>query len=114
MSRHPTLPEIGRIVEVIRGRDKGLYAVVIGYEGDRFVYIADGDKRKVDRPKKKNALHVKRTGEIAQEIADTLAQGGKVTNARLRYVIRQYQNQLMQRTQQPDEAAEGGMEHGEG
>jgi large subunit ribosomal protein L14e len=114
MSRHPTVPEIGRIVEVIRGRDKGLYAVVIGHEGDRFVYIADGDKRKVDRPKKKNALHVKRTGEIAQEIVEALAKDGKVTNARLRYVIRQYQQQLQQRTQTPDEDAEGGMEHGQG
>lgn len=114
MARHPTLPEIGRIVEVIRGRDKGLYAVVVGHESDRFVYIADGDKRKADRPKKKNAMHVKRTSEIAQEIADMVAQGGKVTNAKLRYAIRQYQQQLLQRTQTPDEELEGGMDHGQG
>jgi ribosomal protein L14E/L6E/L27E len=114
MSRRPTLPEIGRIVEIIRGRDRGLFAVVIRHEGDRFVYVADGDKRKADAPKKKNALHVKNTGVIAQEIVEALAREGKVTNARLRHVLRQYQNQLQQRTQTPDERAEGGMENGEG
>ena len=84
------LPEIGRIVKVVRGRDRGIYAVVLGHEGDRFIWIADGDERRAEKPKKKNMLHVQNTAHVAEEIVEAVRAEGKITNARLRHVLRQF------------------------
>ena len=53
-----SMPQLGQIVKVLRGKDAGQYAVVIGIVDERFVWIADGDKRQFDQPKKKNVLHL--------------------------------------------------------
>lgn len=107
----PALPEIGRIVEVVRGRDRGLYAVVIGHEADRFVRIADGDQRKVDRPKRKNVLHIRLMPMVDADVAEQLASGKKVTNANLRYAVRRF---LAERPQRDGTHGEEGVERGEG
>jgi Ribosomal protein L14E/L6E/L27E len=86
------IPEVGQIVQVTQGRDSGKYAVVIGVE-DRFVYIVDGDKRKFDRPKKKNLLHVRLLNEVAREVADSIRETGRVTNGKLRFVLSRYANE---------------------
>ncbi|MCL6454785.1 MAG: KOW domain-containing RNA-binding protein [Alicyclobacillus sp.] len=90
MANVPTLPEIGRIVEVTRGRDQGLVAVVVGQVADRFVYIADGLKRPIAKPKKKNVLHVRSTRQLAAEVADQIARTGAPTDAQLRFAVNQY------------------------
>jgi len=82
------LPPVGSYVEVIQGRDAGLIAVVLAHEGDRFVRIADGDVRRVEKPKKKNVAHVRRIHRVAETIAQKLAEGGRVTNAELRHAVR--------------------------
>ncbi|MBX5435836.1 MAG: KOW domain-containing RNA-binding protein [Alicyclobacillaceae bacterium] len=112
MSRRPTLPDVGRIVEITRGRDRGSFAVVIGHDADRFVLVADGDKRKAEKPKRKNALHVRNTAWIAEEVVDELQRGGKVTNARLRHALRVYQQHLADRMS-GEASEEGGGPDGE-
>ena len=52
------LPRLGQIVRILRGREAGNFAIVIGVENPRFVWLADGSARKADRPKKKNVKHV--------------------------------------------------------
>jgi len=47
------LPHPGQFVQVLRGRDIGKYAVIVEVIDSKFVKIADGDKRKFDRAKKK-------------------------------------------------------------
>ncbi|MFV9511637.1 RNA-binding protein [Tepidibacillus sp. LV47] len=81
--------QIGEIVEVTKGRETGKYAIVIGFENDRLL-IADGDKRKFDKPKKKNIRHVRSTGHISQEVLRAIKDTGKVTNAKMRYVIQDF------------------------
>ncbi|MCL6548110.1 MAG: KOW domain-containing RNA-binding protein [Alicyclobacillus sp.] len=112
MSRRPTLPDVGRIVEITRGRDRGTFAVVLGFEADRFVLVADGDKRKVEKPKKKNGLHVRSTPYVAQEVLEALQTQGKVTNARLRHALRQFEQQV--HPPAGDGTEEGGVPDGEG
>lgn len=90
MSKLPTLPEIGRLVEVTRGRDRGSVGVVIRQEADRFVYVADGAKHPIDKPKKKNVLHVRSTRVLSMEVIEDVESRGQVTDAKLRYVINQY------------------------
>ena len=82
--------EIGQLIKVLRGKDGERYAIVIEVLDERFVKIADGRKRKFDQPKKKNVLHLELLPFISQEVAISLQESGKVTNAKLRYFIEKY------------------------
>lgn len=103
MARQPVMPEVGRIVKIMRGRDSGKYAVVVSHSTGRFVYIADGASRKVETPKKKNSLHL----QVVSRRVDELIQGEwpkvKLSNADLRHVMRSF-------TQHLQEAGEGNQE----
>nr|WP_232016595.1 KOW domain-containing RNA-binding protein [Paenibacillus baekrokdamisoli] len=81
------MPEIGRIVRILRGKDEGSYAVIIGIVDERFVLIVDGDKRRFDQPKKKNVLHLQMQPVVSHEVTDSMRETERVTNAKLRYVI---------------------------
>lgn len=83
-------PRIGQIVQSLCGRDQGQFAVIIKLIDDRYVLIADGDKRKFDNPKKKNINHLQLEDEIAQEIVDSLSETNRVTNGKLRFVIQRF------------------------
>jgi len=79
----------GDLVRSRRGRDEGELAVVIALVDDKFALVADGDKRRFDRPKRKNVLHLERIGARSEEVANSLRDTGRVTNAKLRYAIGQ-------------------------
>ncbi|OYD06515.1 KOW domain-containing RNA-binding protein [Paludifilum halophilum] len=80
----------GQIVRILRGREAGKYAIVIGVEKPNFVWLADGAKRPIDRSKRKNVKHIQPTKTIAREVADSLKTDGRVNNAELRYALNQY------------------------
>lgn len=86
----------GRIVKVLRGRDAGKYAVVIGLEDHKFVLIADGDRRKFDQPKKKNILHLQLTDSVSSEVADSIRETGRVTNGKIRFALSRFASELEQ------------------
>lgn len=90
MSALEIMPEIGRIVKVLRGKDEGDFAIIIGMVDDRFVLIADGDKRRFDQPKKKNAMHLLMQPVVSHEVTDSMRETGRVTNAKLRFAIQKY------------------------
>ncbi|WP_238655668.1 MULTISPECIES: KOW domain-containing RNA-binding protein [Paenibacillus] len=83
-------PQIGQIVRILKGKDAGEAAVVIAVVDSRFVYIADGDKRKFDSPKKKNIQHLELIPFISSEIVDSLEETGRVTNGKLRFAVMKY------------------------
>lgn len=83
-------PAIGTIVKVLRGREQEGYAVIVGVIDDRFVWIADGDKRKFDGPKKKNLLHLELFDVVSGEVADSITETGRVTNGKLRYALNKF------------------------
>lgn len=83
-------PKLGQIAKVLRGRDNGKYAIVIGIVDERFCLIADGDKRKFDQPKRKNINHLDLQEEISSEVVNSLQESGRVTNGKLRYAIGKY------------------------
>lgn len=87
------IPVIGQIVKVLRGRDNGKYAVIIGLVDNRFALIADGDKRKFDQPKKKNLLHLELQDTISSEVVTSIQESGRVTNGKLRYAIAKFVEQ---------------------
>lgn len=83
-------PQLGQIVKILRGRDFGKLAVVVGVQDQRFVLIADGDKRKFDQPKKKNLLHLQLLEEISEVVVNSLNETGRVTNGKLRFALSKY------------------------
>lgn len=46
--------QIGQVVRSKAGRDKGRVFVVVGKFDDQHVLVADGDLRKIEKPKKKS------------------------------------------------------------
>lgn len=101
--KQPDSPQVGQLVRNVRGRDTDKYAVVVAIEDERFVLIADGDKRKFDQPKKKNVLHLELLDYVSREVADSIRETGRVTNGKLRYAIANYLE-----SQPTDEAQEKG------
>lgn len=87
MSKTDSFPKVGQVVRILRGREAGQYAVVIRNVDKRFVYLADGEKRKYDRPKKKNVLHIEVTDFISEDVQNSLLNTGRVTNGKLRFTI---------------------------
>ena len=83
-------PQVGQLVRILKGKDAGEAAVVIAVVDSRFVYIADGDKRKIDGPKKKNILHLELIPFISSEVVNSLEETGRVTNGKLRYAVMKY------------------------
>lgn len=89
-----SIPRIGQIVRILRGRDAEKLAVIVGLEDNRFVWIADGDKRKFDSPKKKNLSHVQSFNYVSTEVHDSIDQTGRVTNGKLRFAVNKYKELL--------------------
>ncbi len=83
-------PQVGQLVKILKGKEAGEIAVVIAVVDSRFVYIADGDKRKFDGPKKKNILHLEFTPIVSSEVVNSLNETGRVTNGKLRYAVMNY------------------------
>ncbi|KKM12756.1 hypothetical protein SY88_01920 [Clostridiales bacterium PH28_bin88] len=80
-------PEVGQLVCSKAGRDKDRPYLVVKTIDDFFVYVVDGDIRRLDRPKRKNVKHLHVTKKVAPEIASRLNAGEAVTNAEIRQAI---------------------------
>ena len=81
--------DVGYIVISKAGRDKGQKFIVLARDSE-FAYIADGDMRKTDAPKKKKWKHLQLTNYKSDFIENKLATAGKVTNAELRKALADY------------------------
>jgi large subunit ribosomal protein L14e len=90
----------GQIVFSKAGRDSGKMFIVTEAVDTNHVLIADGDLRKIEKPKKKKIKHLEATGVFIEHIADKLMRGLKVTNSEIRkaladiYIERQQGNRL--------------------
>lgn len=84
-------PQVGQLVKVLKGRDAGAVYVIVGILDDRFVWIADGNKRKFDGPKRKNAQHLELLPIVSSEVVHSLQESGRVTNGKLRHAVLVYQ-----------------------
>lgn len=82
--------EPGQLVISTQGRDKGSPFVVLETEETphgTFVYLADGKKRKVHQPKRKNIKHVEATQLKNGEVDKRLSEGLGITNPEIRKII---------------------------
>ncbi|MBY7141705.1 KOW domain-containing RNA-binding protein [Virgibacillus sp. NKC19-3] len=95
MSEDDSIPLIGQVVRIMQGREAGQYAVVIKIMEDRYVLLADGEKRKYDRPKKKNVSHIELMDYISPEVQNSLLETGRVTNGKLRFAIAKFAGEVV-------------------
>ena len=63
----------GDVVFVRQGKNKGKIFVVVGIESETRVFIADGSKYSVGKPKKKNVKHLQRTLMNLEDVAGRVA-----------------------------------------
>jgi ribosomal protein L14E/L6E/L27E len=78
----------GSVVISKAGRDSGKYSVVVGVEGESYVYLADGNLRRLAKPKKKKVKHVAQTPHTLTGIGNKLTEGKKVFDAEIRSALK--------------------------
>ena len=66
--------EAGQIVYSKAGRDKGRVFAVVSVSGN-YLYLADGETRLLEKPKKKKIMHVQRTNEVHEELKTKFLSG---------------------------------------
>lgn len=72
----------GSVVISKAGRDKGYFLVVVDIT-DEGVFVCDGKERPVERPKKKNPLHLAKTRYV-------LTEEETATNRSLKRALKQF------------------------
>jgi ribosomal protein L14E/L6E/L27E len=78
---------IGQFVKSKAGRDKDRVFIVVDIVDDLYVLVADGDLRKLERPKKKKRKHLSKYNLISKEVKKRNLEGKKITNLVLRREI---------------------------
>lgn len=79
---------LGQIVISTAGRDKGRKFVVLCIIDEKYVYISDGDIRKVEKPKLKKIKHLKKLNHVAEDIKDKLESCEKLSNSEIRKLLK--------------------------
>ncbi|MBE4906584.1 KOW domain-containing RNA-binding protein [Bacillus luteolus] len=92
MRESDSSPLIGQFVMITEGRDAGQYAVIIQILDERFVLLADGDKRKFNKPKKKNINHLEFFNCVSPEVQSSINETSRVTNGKLKYALQKFIN----------------------
>ena len=72
---------VGTLVFSKAGRDKGEMFLTLSVENG-YAYIADGDLRRVEKPKKKKLIHLHRKKNKVEL--------GEITNSAVRKIVAQY------------------------
>ena len=83
----------GQIVFSKCGRDKGRAFIVYDYNDD-YVFIADGDLRKLEKPKKKKKIHIQISKHIDEEIRNKIENELYLLNSDIRKALAKYNDKL--------------------
>lgn len=79
--------KLGSVVISTAGRDSGRSFMVVGILDNTYVYIADGNLRRLAKPKKKKLKHVALTPHMLEGIGNKLEEGKKVFDAEIRSAL---------------------------
>ena len=80
---------IADIVISMNGRDAGKNFIVIETD-DGYCFIADGKRRRYEKPKRKKNKHLKLEDKADIHMAEKLIEGGKITNNEIRRYLAGY------------------------
>lgn len=81
--------QIGQVVYSKSGHDKGNVQLIAAIEGE-YLYLVDGKRRKLEKPKRKKKIHVQPTAEVVEEIAQKLQQGSYLLDAEIKKALKKY------------------------
>lgn len=73
------------------GRDKGVAYIVFDYD-ESYIYVVDGKLRGLEKPKRKNRIHIQPTKKINIDIKDKLENGLYILNSDIRKALAEYNN----------------------
>lgn len=85
---------IGQLVSSLQGRDSGMFYLLMQIENESRVLVADGEGRKVEKPKRKNIKHLKFYDIVAKNIFAKAQIGKRVTNEDVRKELKSLVSQL--------------------
>lgn len=80
-------PALGRVVVSRQGRDKGRAMLIVGIVDEEYVLVADGDLRRIERPKKKKRKHLDCKSVVHEGTAQALAAGKTLLDADVRRAL---------------------------
>ena len=78
---------IGQVVESRAGRGKGRIFLVYGIADEQYVYIVDGDLRRLDSPKKKKIKHLIVFNTVLPEFKEKIENSVKINNSYIRKIL---------------------------
>lgn len=74
----------------IAGRDKGNLFVVVKIDDDeKYVYLVDGNIRKVENPKRKKIKHIELTNYYDETLTERIIKKRKLTNQEVKKFLRE-------------------------
>lgn len=82
----------GKLAVSKSGHDKGHVFVIVG-EDDRYVFLADGDLKPMERPKKKNRKHIQVIKNLPEAVDRILSENVPVKNLEIKRAIKLYLKQ---------------------
>lgn len=78
---------VGQVVKSRAGRDKGRIFVVLDIIDKEYVYVVDGDLRKLDNPKKKKVKHLVVYNTVLQEFKNKIDNNIRINNSYVRKIL---------------------------
>lgn len=85
---------LGQVVQSKAGRDKGRFFVVIGLAEESYVLLADGDLRKITRPKRKKIKHFTCKPVVNQDIMKRLSNGEKIYDQDICQALKSFEQRI--------------------
>jgi ribosomal protein L14E/L6E/L27E len=79
---------LGKVVNSKAGRDMHRSFIVVGIIDSEYVYISDGQLRKIEKPKKKKVKHLNFTETVAEEIRVIIISKKQVTNSKIKIFLK--------------------------
>ncbi len=78
---------LGRVAVSKQGHDKGRWMLVVGLLDERYALVADGRLRKLEKPKKKQTMHLRAKPFVAEAIGQALAEKKPLMDSEVRKAI---------------------------
>ncbi|MCY6483475.1 KOW domain-containing RNA-binding protein [Clostridium aestuarii] len=75
---------IGRVVYSKAGRDSKKSFVILEVIDKDYVYIVDGNLRKIEKPKRKKIKHLQITDYVSDQIKELIMSGNNISNSKIR------------------------------
>lgn len=81
--------QIGQVVYSKCGHDQGDVQMIVAMEGE-YLFLADGKRRKLERPKRKKKMHIQPTFYVEKDVAAKLQEGAYVLDAEIKKALKKY------------------------